>query len=94
MIDVSALTVRFRTKTGYFDAVREASFHVGEGEVFGLVGESGSGKSTVLHALTGLAPIAGGHMKIGSHVIGEKSNRSFRRDMQMVFQDPYGSRKV
>ena len=91
MIDVSALTVRFRTKTGYFDAVREASFHVGEGEVFGLVGESGSGKSTILRALTGLAPIAGGHMKIGSHVSGEKINRSFRRDAQMVFQDPYGS---
>jgi peptide/nickel transport system ATP-binding protein len=91
MIDVSALTVRFRTKTGHFDAVREASFHVGEGEVFGLVGESGSGKSTVLRALTGLAPIAGGHMKIGSHVTGEKINRAFRRDVQMVFQDPYGS---
>jgi peptide/nickel transport system ATP-binding protein len=91
MIDVNALTVRFRTKTGDFDAVRDASFHVGEGEVFGLVGESGSGKSTILRALTGLAPVAGGHMKIGSHVLGEKIDRSFRRDVQMVFQDPYGS---
>ena len=51
MIAVKALTVRFRTKTGYFDAVCDASFHVGEGEVFGLVGESGSGKSTILRAL-------------------------------------------
>ena len=91
MIDVNALTVRFRTKTGYLDAVREASFHVDEGEVFGLVGESGSGKSTILRALTGLAPVAGGHMKVGSHVPGEKRDRSFRRDVQMVFQDPYGS---
>ena len=91
MIDVNALTVRFRTKTGYLDAVREASFHVSEGEVFGLVGESGSGKSTILRALTGLAPVAGGNMKIGSHVPGEKINRSFRREVQMVFQDPYGS---
>ncbi|WP_297351336.1 ABC transporter ATP-binding protein [Paraburkholderia sp.] len=91
MIDVSALTVRFRTKTGHVDAVREASFHVGEGEVFGLVGESGSGKSTILRALSGLAPIASGHMKIGSHVLGEKVPRAFRRDVQMVFQDPYGS---
>jgi peptide/nickel transport system ATP-binding protein len=91
MIAVKALTVRFRTKTGYFDAVCDASFHVGEGEVFGLVGESGSGKSTILRALTGLAPAAGGEMMIGSHVPGEKIGRSFRRDVQMVFQDPYGS---
>ncbi len=91
MIDIDQLTVRFKTKTGYFDAVRDASFHVAEGEVFGLVGESGSGKSTILRALTGLAPFAGGRMKIGSHVPGEKIDRSFRRDVQMVFQDPYGS---
>ncbi|MGF6753366.1 ABC transporter ATP-binding protein [Paraburkholderia sp. GAS334] len=91
MIDVKGLTVRFKTKSGYFDAVRDASFHVDEGEVFGLVGESGSGKSTILRALTGLAPAAAGEMKIGSHVPGEKIDRLFRRDVQMVFQDPYGS---
>ncbi|TDN63528.1 ABC transporter ATP-binding protein [Paraburkholderia sp. BL10I2N1] len=91
MIDVHDMTVRFKTKTGYFEAVRDASFRVGEGEVFGLVGESGSGKSTILRALTGLTPTARGQMKIGSHVPGEKIDRSFRRDVQMVFQDPYGS---
>ncbi|CAG4903742.1 ABC transporter ATP-binding protein [Paraburkholderia gardini] len=91
MIDVSALTVRFKTKTGYFDAVRDATFHVGEGEVFGIVGESGSGKSTILRALTGLVPAVSGTMKTGAHVSGEKAGRAFRRDVQMVFQDPYGS---
>ncbi|CAG4889157.1 ABC transporter ATP-binding protein [Paraburkholderia saeva] len=91
MIDVSALTVRFRTKTGHFDAVRDATFHVGEGEVFGIVGESGSGKSTILRALTGLVAAAAGTMKTGSHVPGERAGRAFRRDVQMVFQDPYGS---
>jgi peptide/nickel transport system ATP-binding protein len=91
MIDVHGMTVRFRTKTGYFDAVRDASFRVGEGEVFGLVGESGSGKSTILRALTGLTPTARGQMKIGSHVPGARIDRAFRRDVQMVFQDPYGS---
>ncbi|CAG4903755.1 ABC transporter ATP-binding protein [Paraburkholderia saeva] len=91
MIDVSALTVRFRTKTGHFDAVRAATFHVGEGEVFGIVGESGSGKSTILRALTGLVAAAAGTMKTGSHVPGERAGRAFRRDVQMVFQDPYGS---
>ena len=58
MIDASQVHIRFRTKTGHVDAVRDASFHVGEGEVFGLVGESGSGKSTILRALTGLVPLA------------------------------------
>ncbi|SEB17406.1 ABC transporter ATP-binding protein [Paraburkholderia sartisoli] len=93
MIEVSALTVRFKTKTGYFDAVRDATFHVGEGEVFGIVGESGSGKSTILRALTGLAPAASGTMKTGAHASAEKAKagRAFRRDVQMVFQDPYGS---
>ena len=42
MIDVRTPHIRFKTKTGHVDAVRDASFHVDEGEVFGLVGESGS----------------------------------------------------
>ncbi|MEA3131260.1 MAG: hypothetical protein QOF46_3055 [Paraburkholderia sp.] len=91
MIDVQEARIRFKTKTGYFDAVKDASFHVDEGEVFGLVGESGSGKSTILRALTGLVPLAGGRMQVGGHLLGAKIDRSFRRDVQMVFQDPYAS---
>ncbi len=86
MIDVDALTVRFRTAAGAVDAVRNASFHVGEGEVFGLVGESGSGKSTILRALSGLTPIAHGAVRIA-----QQGAQTLRRDVQMVFQDPYGS---
>jgi peptide/nickel transport system ATP-binding protein len=86
MIRVDALTVRFKTATGLVDAVRGASFHVAAGEVFGLVGESGSGKSTILRALSGLTPVAEGSL----HIAG--SDRGMRRrDVQMVFQDPYGS---
>jgi peptide/nickel transport system ATP-binding protein len=102
MIDVDALTVRFRTKTGPVDAVRDASFQVEAGEAFGLVGESGSGKSTVLRALTGLVPIAGGRVAIGGHPVGMAGaglkpgiggarERALQREVQMVFQDPYGS---
>jgi peptide/nickel transport system ATP-binding protein len=91
MIDVQNAHIRFKTKTGYADAVRDASFHVDEGEVFGLVGESGSGKSTILRALTGLVPLAGGAMQVATHSLGSKIDRAFRRDVQMVFQDPYGS---
>ncbi|MEX3932300.1 ABC transporter ATP-binding protein [Paraburkholderia phymatum] len=86
MIDVDALTVRFKTAAGTVDAVRNASFHVARGEVFGLVGESGSGKSTILRALSGLSPVAQGTVRISQH--GEHAQR---RDVQMVFQDPYGS---
>ena len=86
MIDVDAVTVRFKTAAGAVDAVRDASFHVAQGEIFGLVGESGSGKSTILRALSGLTPIAEGTMRIAQQ--GEQSNK---RDVQMVFQDPYGS---
>ncbi|ALE58269.1 ABC transporter ATP-binding protein [Paraburkholderia sp. RL17-368-BIF-A] len=86
MIRVDALTVRFKTAAGLFDAVRGASFHVEAGEVFGLVGESGSGKSTILRALSGLAPAAEGSV----HIAG--ADRDMRgRHVQMVFQDPYGS---
>ncbi|MBN3764420.1 ABC transporter ATP-binding protein [Burkholderia sp. Ac-20365] len=86
MIDVDAVTVRFKTAAGAVDAVRNASFHVAQGEVFGLVGESGSGKSTILRALSGLTPIAQGSMRIA-----QQAESTRRRDVQMVFQDPYGS---
>ncbi|BCZ80506.1 ABC transporter ATP-binding protein [Paraburkholderia terrae] len=86
MIDVDAVTVRFKTAAGVVDAVRNVSFHVAQGEVFGLVGESGSGKSTILRALSGLTPIALGTMRIAQH-----EQAAQKRDVQMVFQDPYGS---
>ncbi|WP_250512941.1 ABC transporter ATP-binding protein [Caballeronia sp. INDeC2] len=83
MIDIERASIRFKTKTGHVDAVRDVSLRVQEGEVFGLVGESGSGKSTLLRALAGLTPLADGSIRIGS--------RPVRRDVQMVFQDPYGA---
>ncbi|KND54462.1 Dipeptide transport ATP-binding protein DppF [Candidatus Paraburkholderia kirkii] len=87
MIDIERALIRFRTKTGHVDAVRDVSLRVAEGEVFGLVGESGSGKSMLLRALAGLVPLAGGDMRIGSGA----APRGPRRDVQMVFQDPYGA---
>lgn len=53
MIDIDHVSIRFPTRTGHVDAVRDASFAVREGEVFGLVGESGSGKSTLLNVKVG-----------------------------------------
>ncbi|KWN68720.1 hypothetical protein WM23_04685 [Burkholderia ubonensis] len=78
MIDGKDVRIRFKTDTGYFDAVRQASFHVDEGEIFGLVGESGSGKSTILRALSGLTPITEGSLRIGSHALTDRIDRTFR----------------
>ena len=75
-----------------FVAVADTSFRVAPGESFGIVGESGSGKSTVLRAICGLAPRESGTVRLiggdDSHAPGSKA---FRRCVQMVFQDPYGS---
>ncbi|MBL3568111.1 ABC transporter ATP-binding protein [Rhodovulum sp. BSW8] len=75
------------------DAVRHASFRVGHGESFGLVGESGSGKSTIMRALTGLAPDWSGRMAVNGNPVprGRHRNRLFYKSVQMVFQDPYAS---
>ncbi|WP_082728368.1 ABC transporter ATP-binding protein [Burkholderia mayonis] len=91
MIEVRDVSIRFPTRTGHVDAVRGANLSVGAGEAFGLVGESGSGKSTLLRALTGLVPLAGGALSIDARPIEGKLDRAFRRDVQMVFQDPYAS---
>jgi peptide/nickel transport system ATP-binding protein len=81
-----------------FVAVADTSLHVGAGESFGIVGESGSGKSTVLRALCGLAPVASGTVRLveGSADAPQTplplpGTKPFRRLVQMVFQDPYGS---
>jgi len=92
MIDVRSLGVRLRARHGEVEAVRDVSFRVEAGGAFGLVGESGSGKTTVLRALCGLAPVSAGHASVGAHALdGGALPRGLRRDVQMVFQDPYGS---
>ena len=79
-----------------FVAVEDACFDVGPGESFGIVGESGSGKSTVLRALCGLAKAETGTVRLSSgsgvdDTLPLPGSKVFRRQVQMVFQDPYGS---
>ena len=85
------LNVWFGEGADRVDAVKGATFTVPSGASFGLVGESGSGKSTILRALVGLVPTWSGVMKVGGVELGKKRPRSFFRDVQMVFQDPYAS---
>ena len=74
-----------------FLALKDVSLTVAPGESYGLVGESGSGKSTLLRAVAGLAPISAGTVTVNGTVLGDKRDKAFYRQVQMVFQDPYGS---
>jgi peptide/nickel transport system ATP-binding protein len=75
-----------------FAAVDGVSFEVAPGESFGIVGESGSGKSTVLarHLRPGAAQCRAGGVD-GQRRLAAPGSKAFRRQVQMVFQDPYGS---
>jgi peptide/nickel transport system ATP-binding protein len=102
LLNVEDVSLRFTTKDSMFESRREyvqandnISFHINEGETFGLVGESGSGKSTVARVIAGLyKPNAGKITFEGidlTAIKSEKERRPIRRQMQMVFQNPYTS---
>jgi oligopeptide transport system ATP-binding protein len=83
----------FRTKT-VVRAVDDVSFAIDEGETFGLVGESGSGKSTTGRCMLRLIEPSSGEVRFrGENVLAFSPSRmrAARREMQMVFQDPYSS---
>ena len=67
------------------------SFSVRSGQSFGLVGESGSGKSTILKCIGLLFNAWTGRIEIGGKPVRETARKAYCREVQMVFQDPYGS---
>ncbi len=84
----------FRRRTGEIKAVDGVSFDVGAGETVGLVGESGSGKTTVGRTLLKLTPATSGEVIYEGRDIlpmTEGEFRPLRKDLQMIFQDPFGS---
>ena len=82
-----------KSKNQYFEAVKGISLNLKQGETLGIVGESGSGKSTLGRALIGLLPSSGRIVYKGQDVslLNEKQRHRLKKDVQMVFQDPYGS---
>ncbi|RVU16684.1 ABC transporter ATP-binding protein [Methylobacterium oryzihabitans] len=83
----------FRRTTGHVKAVDGVSVRVRAGETVGVVGESGSGKTTLGLALLRLLASEGPVVYLGRRIdgLGSGAMRPLRREMQVVFQDPYGS---
>ncbi len=99
-LEVEDLKVHFPIKGGIFGrtvghvkAVDGVTFSLEKGKTYGLVGESGSGKTTTGRAIIGLNNITAGKIKFQDKEITNlhKSKSEFRKDVQMIFQDPYSS---
>ena len=102
LVRVRDLNLRFMLRNAFFarnrrtlDAVKQVDLDIREGEVFGLVGESGSGKSTMARLISGLYKPTGGSVQFDGKDLnllkGERALNPIRRQIQMVFQDPYSS---
>jgi ABC-type dipeptide/oligopeptide/nickel transport system ATPase subunit len=93
IVEVKNLDVQFTAKGTIKKAVSGAGFAIDAGETFSLIGESGCGKSTILRVLAGLQrEWRGGVNLLGKAISpGKRFQGPLRREVQMVFQDPYAS---
>ncbi len=98
LLSVRDVAVEFRIPEGVFRrsrvlrAVDGVSFDLARGETLGVVGESGCGKSTLARAILGLVPLARGIMTLdGQSLDSGNGERWWRKDIQVIFQDPLAS---
>ncbi|MCC7245680.1 MAG: ABC transporter ATP-binding protein [Saprospiraceae bacterium] len=101
LLEVNNLTVRYPNSknwmgqtTEWFEAVKDISFEVRPGETFGLAGESGCGKTTLGRSIARLTTAHSGQINyMGTDLLSldDASFHPYRRDIQVVFQDPYAS---
>ncbi|MDX3108663.1 dipeptide ABC transporter ATP-binding protein [Nonomuraea angiospora] len=85
LLEVEGLRVRYRRHP----VLQGVDLTIGEGETLGLVGESGSGKTTLGRAILGLAPVSAGTIRYGGQPPADRRTRA--RQIQAIFQDPFGS---
>jgi len=101
LLDVTCLTKHFPVRTGFLGrassqvrAVDGLGFQIEAGQTFGLVGESGCGKTTIAMLLVKLLEPTAGHIRFDggeTSGLGRQAMKEFRRQVQIVFQDPHGS---
>jgi len=94
MLRVEHLKKYFKNPAGMLHAVDDVNFTINEGETLGVVGESGCGKSTLGRVVLKLIEPTGGNIIFkGRDItdIKESENRELRKEMQIIFQDPYAS---
>lgn len=95
VLSVREMVVEYRVRRGQvFRAVDGVSLELKRGETLALVGESGCGKTTLSRALLGLLPMHAGSIRFEGREISphsKKDMRAFRREVQVIFQDPFGS---
>jgi len=100
LLETRNLTRSFSVRPGMFGkplllkAVDGVNLSIAAGETLGLAGESGCGKSTLARLLMGLLPPAGGEVFYGGaplSAMGKEARLTFRKDVQMIFQDPFSS---
>ena len=94
LLKMENISKEYKTPYGRIKALRETSLEIERGEILGLVGESGSGKSTLANIIVRLIGSDGGRIVFnGEDITGlsEREFRKYRREIQMVFQDPYSS---
>jgi len=101
LLEMDGVSVDFPVKRAYpfskkrwIQAVTDVSLRISQGETFGIVGESGCGKSTLANAMIGMVRPTGGTVCFQGddlYALKAKAFKESRRDMQMIFQDPFSS---
>lgn len=94
LLEVSHLKKYFKTPAGMLHAVDDVSFSIPQGQTLGVVGESGCGKSTLGRVVLGLLDATEGSIAFDGQEVTNASGRrrkALRKDMQLIFQDPFSS---
>lgn len=94
IIETKNLRTYFKTANGYLHAVDDVNLQIERGKTIGIVGESGCGKSTLGRTILNLTPATSGSVRYNDEEIigiGDRKSKQLRKELQIIFQDPYSS---